>query len=48
MSTVMNEGVKMRCEAVTADFFTVVGLLVEPSTAIAKTKDYLEAYTSIR
>ena len=38
MSTVMNEGVKMRCKAVTANLFTVVGLLVEISTAIEKPK----------
>ena len=34
MSTVINMGVKMRCKAVTTNFFTVVGLLVEHSTDI--------------
>ena len=39
-STVMNEGVNMQRKAVTANLFTVVGLLVEHSTAIAKKKEF--------
>ena len=38
MSTVMNEGVKVCCKATATNFFTVVGLLVELSTATSKTK----------
>ena len=37
----MNKGVRMCYKAVTDNFFIVVGLLVEPSTAIAKPKVYL-------
>ena len=48
MSTLMNEGVKMYCKVVTANLFTLIDLLVEPSTYISKTKGYLEAYISIR
>ena len=48
MSTVIDEGVKMRCKAVMSNCFTLVGLLVEPSTDIAKPKDSLEDYPSIR
>ena len=44
----MNEGVKMRRKAATTNFSTVVGLLVEISTAIAKPKGYIDAPTSIR
>ena len=47
MSTAINKGIKMRCKSVTANFFTVVGLLVENITAIAKPKGYLEAFLSI-
>ena len=47
MSTVINEGVKMRCKAVTHIFKTVVGLLVEIITCIAKPKGPLEEYPSI-
>ena len=47
MSTFMNEGVKIRCKAITANFFTVVGLLVEPSTAIEK-NGYLDESPSSR
>ena len=36
ISTVMNEGVKNNFKAVTIQAFTVVDLLVELSTAIAK------------
>ena len=36
MSTLMNEGFKIRCKAITASFFTVVELLVEPITSIEK------------
>ena len=48
MSTVMNEGVKIRCKEVTAQVFTVVGLIVEPGTEITKSKFSIEAYSSIR
>ena len=48
MSTVMNEGVKICCKSVTTQVFTVVGLLVELCTAIAKPKGSLEASPSIR
>ena len=34
----MKEGVKVHYKAVMANFFTVVGLIVETSTAIAKPK----------
>ena len=34
MSMVMNKGVKSRFKAVMVNFFTIVGILVEPSTAI--------------
>ena len=43
MSRVRNKGVMMHCKEVTANLLTVVGLLVEPSTAIVKPKGYLEA-----
>ena len=42
MSMVMNKGVKMHCKAVTANLFAVLGLLVEPSTAISKPNFFLE------
>ena len=42
MSKVMNEGVRMHCKSVMANLFTLVGLLVETSTAIQK-KGSLEA-----
>ena len=48
MSTVMNEGVDMSCKAVMDNFFTVVYLLVGPSTGIVKPKGYLELSPSIR
>ena len=48
MSTVMNEGVNMRCKLVTYQVFTVVDLLVEISTSTEITKGYFEAYPSIR
>ena len=38
MSTVMNEGVKTRYKTVTAQVFTVVGISVEFSTSILKSK----------
>ena len=44
MLTAMNEGVKMRCKSVMTNFFTIVGLLVEPGAAIAKPKSSLEAF----
>ena len=31
-----NEGVMMHCKTITANFFTIVGLLVEPSPSIVK------------
>ena len=46
MSTVLNKGFKVQCKAVTSNFFTVISILFEPSTAIAKPKSYLEAYIS--
>ena len=48
MSRVMNEGVMMRFKAVTANLLTVVGLIVEPSTAIEKPKGSLGVSLSIR
>ena len=48
MSTVMNEGVDIRCKAVTNQVFAVVGLIVELGTAIVKLMGSLEAYPSIR
>ena len=47
MSTVMNKGVNMSYKYVTEKLFTVVGLLVEPITAIGK-KGSLQEYISIR
>ena len=47
MTTVINAGVKMHWKAVKTKVFTVVGLLFELGTAVAKPKVYLEAYTSI-
>ena len=44
MSTVMNEGVKIVCKSVMTQVFTVVGLLVELGTYIAKSKGSLESY----
>ena len=44
----MNEIVKIRCKAVTANLFTVVGLIVGPITVIAKSKSFLDAYPYIR
>ena len=48
MSIVMNEGVKMSCKSVTNNFFTLLGLLVESSTATAKPKGSIESYPYIR
>ena len=48
MSTVINDRFKMRCKSVIYNLLIVVGLLVEPSTAIVKPKGYLEAYIYIR
>ena len=48
MSTLMNEGVEIHCKSVTAQVFTVVGLIVEIGTAIAKSRGFLEANHSIR
>ena len=36
-----------RCKAGMSNMLTVVGLIVQPSTAIAKPKDSLEAYIFI-
>ena len=47
MSRVMNEGVMMRCKEITANFLTEVGLIIEPSTSIAKPKGSLKAYIYI-
>ena len=44
MSRETNKGVMMLCKAITANFLTVVGLIVENRTVIAKPKGYLEAY----
>ena len=38
----MNEGVKISFKAVTANIFTVVVLIVEPSATITKPKGSLE------
>ena len=48
MSRVINEGVDIRCKAVTNQVFAVVGLIVELGTAIVKLMGSLEAYPSIR
>ena len=42
-----NKVVVMCCKIITANFLTVLGLLVEPITSIAKTKANLQAYLSI-
>ena len=44
----MNKGVMMRCKAVTANFLTLLDIIVEPSTAIVKPNTSLEEYLSIR
>ena len=46
VSTVMKEGVEIRCKAVT-EKITVVGLLVESIKAIEKSKGFLEEYSFI-
>ena len=43
----MNKVVKIHFKAVTTKFFTVVGIIVEPSTYIIEPKVYLEAYPYI-
>ena len=48
MSTVVNKGVKMRCEAVTEKLFIVVGIRIEPGTSIEKPKGSPEACIYIR
>ena len=48
MSMVMEEGVVMHCKSVMSNLLTVLVLLFEPSTDIAKPKFYLEAYLYIR
>ena len=45
---IMNEGVELYFKAVTANLFTVLGLLVESSTPIEIPMGYLEVYISIR
>ena len=47
ISIVMNEGVMIRCKLVMANFLSVVGLLVKPSTNIAKPKGCIDASLSI-
>ena len=42
MSMVMNEGVNICCKSVTTQVYTVIGLLVELVTYIAKAKGYIE------
>ena len=42
MSTVMNKGVRIHCKAVTTQVFTVLGLLVELVTYIAKSKSFIK------
>ena len=48
MSMETNKGVVMRCKTIPANLLTVVGLIVEPITAIENTKGYIEAFISIR
>ena len=48
MSTVMNEEVRICCKSVTAQVFTLVGLLVELSIVIKKSNGSLEASPYIR
>ena len=38
----INEGVKSRCKAFTAQVFTVVGLVVELGISITKPRGYIE------
>ena len=44
ISMVINEGVKIRCKAVTNQVFTLVGLLVELATAITKLEVLLRRF----
>ena len=48
MSRETNEGVMMHFKYGTANLLALIGLSVEPSTAIAKPKGYIEEYISIR
>ena len=48
MSRETNEGVMMRFKIITTNLSTIVHLLVEPITSLAKPKASLEAYISIR
>ena len=48
MSTVTNKGFNMPCKAVMEKNFTVVVLIYESTTSIAKPKGSLEAYIYIR
>ena len=47
MSSVMNEGVMIRYKAITANLLTVVGIIFEPRTYIAKPTGSVEAPCSI-
>ena len=38
----------MHCKSITDNLLKVVGILVEPSTAIAKSKGSIEAYIYVR
>ena len=44
----MNKRVEICCKSVTTQLFTVVGLIVEPSTAIEKPKSYIQESVSVR
>ena len=48
MSMVINEGVKIHFKAAKTWVFKAVGLIIEISTAIEKTKVFLEASVFIR
>ena len=47
MSRETNEGSMMCCKTIKANVLTIVRLLVEPITSLAKPKAYLESYISI-
>ena len=48
MSREKNEGFMMHCKSVMNNFLTVLGLIVEPSTEIAKPKGSIQESLSIR
>ena len=48
MTMVMNKGVKTRWKVVTTQVFTTVGLFVEISTSIEKSKSSIEVPPSLR